>query len=118
MAPTFHTMYVVVNITVLIKTTESMMKNTSFPPGNSKVRPFFGIPRLLSSNMFVGASGSPGLRFPLSLSLRTSSTWLPSCSLGAFLGSGLRLRTRAALSFSLAVKRDDRSFKEITNEKG
>ncbi|MFS8013014.1 hypothetical protein Hanom_Chr14g01327771 [Helianthus anomalus] len=91
---------------VLITTTEVIIRNTSQPTGSSKVRPFFGIPRLLSSNKFVGASGRPDLFFPvaLSVSLKASSTLLPSSGfLTAAFGSESRLRTLAAFSFSLAV---------------
>lgn len=108
MAPIFHTTKVVVNITVLITTTERMIRNTSHPTGNSKVNPFFGIPLLLSSNKFVGASGRPVLFFPviLSFSLRASNTLLPSSAFTTGFGSELRLRTLAALNFSLAVNLD------------
>uniref|UniRef100_A0A7C8YJS8 Uncharacterized protein n=1 Tax=Opuntia streptacantha TaxID=393608 RepID=A0A7C8YJS8_OPUST len=75
MAPTFQTMYVVANITVLMKTKEKAIRNKSEPPGKLKVSPALGNPLLLSSKRFVGASGRPF--FPFSLSLRASNTLRP-----------------------------------------
>jgi len=74
-------------------------------PGRSNVRPGFGIPRLLSSNKFVGACGRPDRLLPPSLSLSASKTLLPRPAL-AGLDSVYLERTRAALSFSLAVSGD------------
>lgn len=81
------------------------MTSISAPPGKSKVRPFFGIPLLLSSSMLVGASGKPGFLFVfLSLSFKTSNSWLPILGFDGFgVASVYRLSTRAALSLSLAV---------------
>lgn len=95
----------VANITVLMNTNEKAITSISALPGRSKVSPFFGIPLLLSSSMLVGASGRPGFLFDfLSLSLSTSSIWLPILGFDGFgVASVYRLRTRAALSLSLAV---------------
>uniref|UniRef100_A0A1J3CQE9 Uncharacterized protein n=1 Tax=Noccaea caerulescens TaxID=107243 RepID=A0A1J3CQE9_NOCCA len=92
-------------MTVLMKTKEKAMTSMSAPPGKSKVRPFLGIPLLLSSSMLVGASGKPGFLFDfLSLSFKTSRIWLPICGFdGLGVASVYRLSTRAALSLSLAV---------------
>ncbi|KAF3560153.1 hypothetical protein F2Q69_00015041 [Brassica cretica] len=105
MAPSFQTTKVVANITVLMNTNEKAMTSISALPGRSKVSPFFGIPLLLSSSMLVGASGRPGFLFDfLSLSLSTSKIWLPILGFdGLGVASVYRLRTRAALSLSLAV---------------
>lgn len=90
---------------VLMTTTDVIMRKTSQPTGSSKVRPFLGIPRLLSSNRFVGASGRPDLFFPviLSVSLKASSTLLPSSAFLMGFGSESRVRNLAAFNFSLAV---------------
>lgn len=84
------------------------MRNTSHPTGSSNVSPFLGIPRLLSSNKFVGASGRPDLIFPdiLSFSLKASNTLLPISAFLTGFGSEDLLRTLAAFSFSLAVSFD------------
>ena len=105
MAPSFQTTKVVANITVLMNTNEKAMTSISALPGRSNVSPFFGIPLLLSSSMLVGASGRPGFLFDfLSLSLSTSKIWLPILGFdGLGVASVYRLRTRAALSLSLAV---------------
>ncbi|GJV64963.1 hypothetical protein Tco_1475791 [Tanacetum coccineum] len=82
------------------------MRNRSQPTGSSKVRPFFGIPRLLSSSMFLGASGRPDLFLPNHFLLE-----LPTLSFHVLFfltgfGSVPRLRTLAAFNFSLAVNLD------------
>ncbi|KAF7830931.1 hypothetical protein G2W53_013264 [Senna tora] len=89
-----------------MKTNEKAMMNRSKPPGNWKVHPGFGMPLLLSSNKFVGASGSLDLFFPRSLSFKASNTLLPMSDLLDSFDSVYLLRTRAALSLSLAVKGD------------
>jgi hypothetical protein len=114
------------NMMVVMSVKETRTRNTSTPNGSSNVHPSFGIPRLLSSNRFPGASGSRDRRRPpppaffASASRSASSTLLPNSGFGGlddadaaptpgfddapfFAGSAYLPSTRAARRRSRAV---------------
>uniref|UniRef100_A0A0A9DRP7 Uncharacterized protein n=1 Tax=Arundo donax TaxID=35708 RepID=A0A0A9DRP7_ARUDO len=92
MAPSFQTRYAVPNMMVVMSVNDTRTRNTSTPNGSSNVHPSLGIPRLLSSNRFPGASGSRDRRRPppaapaffASASRSASSTPLPNSGFPGF----------------------------------